>query len=339
MENSIKVKLVEERQIWEGFWRNLKRLSFPQSWSWGEFQKSLGNNVWRVGVFDGEQLVGLAQLIQQQAKRGNFIIVPHGPFFLPGRRDLLSGLVDYMVDLAKRNKAWFLRVAPFWLDSQENRQKFFSLGFHRAPMFVHAERTWNLNLKPSEEELLAQMRKTTRWSIRKAKKLGVKVEISANSEDIKIYKQLEKETAKRKHFTPYSFRFEEKLFETFAPNDQVAIFKGIWQGRVLAAAVVIFWQRCAFYYLGASLTSKVPVSYLVQWEAIREAKRRGCRTYNFWGIAPNDNRSHPWWGITMFKKGFAGFEERLLPTMDLKLNPKYYLTWLIETVRRRKRRL
>lgn len=335
------IKLVDDKEQWEKFFRGLKRASFPQSWNWGRFQESLGNKVWRVGIFDEDKLVGTAQLISQKAKRGNFIILPHGPSFLPGQEGFLPELFEYLDELARRNRAWFLRVASFEQDKEEVREQFFRLGFRLAPTYIHAERTWNLNLRPAEEDLLRGMRKTTRWSIKKAVKEKVGVEISANSEDIQVYRQLEEETVKRKHFVPYSQVFEEKLFEAFSSDQQIAIFKGIWRDKVLSGAVVIFWQKWAFYYLGASSLEypKIPVSYLVQWEAIREAKRRGCRLYNFWGIAPVDEPSHPWWGITIFKKGFGGFEERLLPTMDRVYDLRYWYTWTVEKVRRKRRRV
>lgn len=42
-------------------------------------------------------------------------------------------------------------------------------------------------------------------------------------------------------------------------------------------------------------------SYLLQWEAIKEAKKRGCEIYDFLGIAdPKDEKSHLA-GVTDFK--------------------------------------
>lgn len=339
--NLVKVRLVDDRREWERFLGRIERRSFPQSWNWGDFQKKLGNTIWRVGVFQGENMVGSAQLIGQRAKRGRFIVLPHGPSFLPQKEEFLPELIEYIRELAKKNGSWFFRLAPFWLDNKENRKRFSGLGFRRAPMYIHAEQTWNLDLGFPEEELLAAMRKTTRWSIRKAVKEGVRVEISANSEDIKIYHRLEEITVQRKHFTPYSFKFETKLFDTFVADDQIKVFKGVWKEEVLSMAVVIFWQKRAFYYLGASSLKhpKTPVSHLVQWEVIREAKRRGCVFYNFWGIAPTDDKNHPWWGITLFKKGFGGFEEKLMSTMDMIIDPRYLWTWGVETVRKKKRGL
>jgi len=70
----------------------------------------------------------------------------------------------------------------------------------------------------------------------------------------------------------------------------------------------------------------VPAAYLLQWEAIREVKSRGCKLYNFWGIS-DERRNHPWAGLTLFKKGFGGFSKEYLLAQDLPLRPFYWLSF------------
>ena len=74
------------------------------------------------------------------------------------------------------------------------------------------------------------------------------------------------------------------------------------------------------------------------WESIKEAKNRGMKYYNFWGIAPDKARkNHPFYGITHFKKGFGGYKKELLPAQDLPVSVKYWFNWVIETFRSIKR--
>ena len=42
-------------------------------------------------------------------------------------------------------------------------------------------------------------------------------------------------------------------------------------------------------------------SYLLQWEAVKEAKKRGCKTYDFLGIADPKDEKSPLAGVTDFK--------------------------------------
>ena len=80
-------------------------------------------------------------------------------------------------------------------------------------------------------------------------------------------------------------------------------------------------------------------SYFLQWQIIKEAKNRGIKYYNFWGIAPNDNPNHRFAGVTMFKTGFGGERIDWLHAHDLPISNKYWLTYLFESGRRIFRRL
>ena len=110
----------------------------------------------------------------------------------------------------------------------------------------------------------------------------------------------------------------------------------------MASAFIIFWSNGGFYHHAALSPKyhKIPIAYLLQWEAIKEAKKRGCVFYDFWGyVNPKDNPKHPWYGPTLFKMGFGGYVARYVKTQDLILSPKYWLNYIIETARRIKRRL
>ncbi len=109
------------------------------------------------------------------------------------------------------------------------------------------------------------------------------------------------------------------------------------QGEVLAGAIILFWGNQAFYHHGASVSTKIPASYLLQWKAIIEAQKRGIKVYNLWGIAPEDKPNHPWRGLTLFKKGFGGREIKYIHAHDFPLSPFYTLARTVETVRRIKK--
>ena len=55
---------------------------------------------------------------------------------------------------------------------------------------------------------------------------------------------------------------------------EILIFLGKYKEKVVSAAIFVFWQDMCFYHHSGSLTefNKIPVSYLLQWEAIKNAK-------------------------------------------------------------------
>ena len=72
---------------------------------------------------------------------------------------------------------------------------------------------------------------------------------------------------------------------------------------------------------------------------LKQARKRGCKIYNFWGITPTDSPRHPWAGLTLFKKGFGGYKKEYVKTQDLPLSGQYWINYLVERIRRSKRGL
>ena len=328
---------IKIEKTWDEFVASQPSHTFLHSWAWGEFNVAMGDKIWRLGAYNGATIEAVALMIKVHAKRGDFLFIPHGPI---GNREVLPVLVNKAKELAKREKVNFIRISPLLADTKENRKLFRDLGFRPAPIHMHAETTWTLDLAPAEDELLMGMRKTTRNLIRRAMKEGVEIKTGTSDEDVKIFYDLYKETVKKHNFTPFSLEYLRSQIQTFATRDAVKVFTAWHQNESLAAAIVVFYGASAFYHHGASIQSKVPAAYLLQWEAIREAKRCGHKFYNFWGIIKEDApASHPWQGIALFKKGFGGFQTDYLHAQDFPLSWKYWPSSIFETIRRRRRGL
>ncbi|OGZ17936.1 MAG: hypothetical protein A2Z78_01890 [Candidatus Nealsonbacteria bacterium RBG_13_36_15] len=340
---------IKKKTIWEYFLLSCQEKTFLQSWNWGEFQKTMGNKIWRLGIYAEDNLVSSALIIKISAKRGTFLFCPHGPNikisnsqFLISKYGIFKKLLEELKKIAKEERASFIRISPIWERNKENIEIFQNLGFRKAPLHMHPELTWMLNISQNEEELLMGMRKTTRYLIRQARKNpNVSIEKTQNLKDIERFNELYQTTVDRHHFAPFSLEYLKNEFSAFLPDNQTMIFLGKYKEELIASAILIYWQNIAFYHQGASSLRypKIPVSYLLQWEAIKEAKNRGCRIYNFWGIAPTDSKNHPWTGLTLFKKGFGGYKKEYVKTQDLPLSSKYWLNYLIEKIRKSKRGL
>lgn len=358
----MQIKEIKEKTIWERFLSECREKTFLQSWNWGIFQEKMGNKIWRFGVYDREQLITVCLVVKISAKRGTFLFVPHLPSValakedgLSNKKEILRALLEKLKKLSKEEKASFVRMSPIWERNQENISVFKELGFKKSPTHMHAEVTWVLDITLPEEILLENMRKTTRYLTKKAPKDGVEIIKSEKIEDLEAFNRLYSKTVDRHHFVPFSFEYLKNEFLSFRPDDQILIFLARYKKEVISSAIIIFWSDIAFYHHGASSLKypKVPASYYLQWEAIREAKIRGCQKYNFWGIADVDqkseknnfvseerkNRKHPWYGLSLFKMGFGGYKKEYVRAQDLPLSLSYWLTFLFEKIRKSKRGL
>jgi len=385
----LEIKEIDKKEIWENFLFGCDEKTFLQSWNWGEFQKLMGNKIWRFGVFEDNNLISTAFFYKVWAKRGTFLFVPHGPnikskiksrvyiygneageeneaLFDHQKSKILEILIEKLKEIAKEEKCDFIRIAPILKRNEENIEIFKKLGFKEAPIHIHPELTWELDIIPSEEELLMKMRKTTRYLIRQAQKnKEIKIIKSQDLTDIEKFNNLYQETVNRHHFVPFPLDYLKNEFLAFSPDNQITVYLGKYKNEIVSGGIFIFWQGMAFYHHGASSLKypKIPVSYLLLWEAIKEAKNRGYQKFNFWGIAPIiENRKlkskkipssppslsrsvienlkrHPWAGLTLFKMGFGGYKKEYVKTQDFPLSKKYWLNFIIEKLRKTRRGL
>ena len=340
----MQIEIVENKNRWDEFVLGCKPDTFLHSWNWADFNQKMGHTVWRFGIFDGEQCLAMVLILKIEARRGSFLFCPHGPIFAEGcnKKDVLDFLLAELKIIATKEKCAFIRISPLVTETKEHNELFLTVGFREAPIHMqHPELNWILDVRPTEEELLKNMRKTTRYCIKKAEKDGVEIMVSADSADLEKFWGVYEETFQRQNFTPFSKKFLATQFETFAQDQQILFFFAKYNEEIIATAIIVFYGNSAFYHHGASISkyAKLNAPYLLQWKVIQEAKKRGVENYNFWGIVEDDKPNHPWAGLSLFKKGFGGASHAYVHAKDFVISKKYWLSFVIETVRRKKRRL
>lgn len=355
--NGHMIREITDRAVWTTFLNEAGSPSFLQAWEWGELnRKHSGYDVIRLGSYDvSGNLQATAQILKIRAKRGSFFFIPHGPTFRKTLEDssstrqddtaetgswniILRELLDYLIPLARAEGYAFIRLSPVQEYSREVLQRYKETGFRVSPIYMHAERVWTLPLDKSEDELLAGMRKTTRYLIRRAVKDGVTIERRTDNRAIEDFWKLYEETAAREQFTPFSKEFVDNEFKEFFASGKADYFFGKVGDEYLAGALIVYTDSTAFYHQGASRHTKYPAPYALQWEAIKHAKQRGCALYNFWGILQEGRTPKAWSGLTLFKKGFGGRQIDYIPTIDYVISPlQYAVSWLFETFLRWRR--
>jgi lipid II:glycine glycyltransferase (peptidoglycan interpeptide bridge formation enzyme) len=112
-----------------------------------------------------------------------------------------------------------------------------------------------------------------------------------------------------------------------------------YEGKTLAALMVFTHGRRAWYVYGASTDeerNRMP-TYLLQWEAMKWAKARGCEEYDLWGVPDEDEatleanfekRHDGLWGVYRFKRGFGGELKRAAQAIDRVYDPLLYWAYL-----------
>jgi len=340
---NIQIKEILDKSQWDNFFEKCGSPSFLQSWGWGEFNKSIGYEILRLGAFDRGELVTTSLVIKTRSKRGNFLFIPHGPIInqkskIKNQKQIINEFKNYLIEIAKKENFAFIRISPVLEDNQDNREVYKDLGFKKAPLYMHAEKMWVLSLEKSEDELLCQMRKTTRYLVKKAQRDQVEIVKRTDEKAAQDFYKIYEETTKREKFVGFSKKYIRVEFDSFNKENNAIFLFGKSGNQTLASALILFTKSTAFYHQGASIHTKVPVPYLLQWEAIKEAKKRDCKLYNFWGILDPGRSPKSWAGLTLFKQGFGGYEKTYVATQDYVIDPfKYFIAFSLEKLLKIKR--
>ena len=122
------------------------------------------------------------------------------------------------------------------------------------------------------------------------------------------------------------------MLNTLPDNAELLLAKH--EGKVIAGGIFIYLDEWGIYYYGASDHDyrNLMAPYLVQWSAIQEAKKRGCKYYDFLGISPENSVNHAWAGVTQFKKKFGGKVANYPKAKELVLRPLWY--WLYKVYKK-----
>jgi lipid II:glycine glycyltransferase (peptidoglycan interpeptide bridge formation enzyme) len=279
-----------------------------QSPFWAAFMEELGWDVEKIGPKGKEQLVFLRK-------------VPLIGSLLKSPRLVSPIPYDDFDSLAKERKLAFAKIEPFHRSSEKtllNELKENSFVFDRWAL--HPTKTIVLDLRLSEDDLLANMEKDTRYSVRVSQRKGVRV---IRSNDLNRFLKLYKQTAKRQKFT-IAEKELRVLWDIFSNEGKAFILIAQWNKDDIAACLILHYGKTAYYYHAASLKGykEFFAPYLLIWEAMIRSKATGLKELDLEGIY--DHRipsTRTWTGFSHFKRGFRGEEVELIGSFVKTYNP------------------
>ncbi|MBR6532439.1 peptidoglycan bridge formation glycyltransferase FemA/FemB family protein [Candidatus Saccharibacteria bacterium] len=331
----------ESRTEWDKFITSFEDTNFLQSWDFYEFHISRGKQVVRRLLKDkDDKIVAAYAGVVETAKRGTYMAIAGGPILDWKNKSVVKTVFKDVEEQGKKHHCVFVRVRPQLELSDKSLKLMNELGLKKAPMYLSVEYAGILNLEKSEEEILAAASQGFRRKLRKAEKEGITVETSTDPAIVKTFYNLEVEHAKRQGFVAFSEDFLTKQFAAFAKNNEVIMYTAKKDGEILAENFIIFYGNEASYHYGVSspLGTKYSAAPLLHMEAMREARKRGIKRYNLWGIVGLDETKHRFYGVSEFKRSFGCEEFKYTPAHDLILNKfKYLLNKTVETIRKKVR--
>lgn len=231
---------------------------------------------------------------------GYFAKIPR-PDCLPSKKDF--------EEIRRKYRIFKMNIAPFiTTDDKKYRQYKISLmksGFSINTSPFNPTTTFLIDLTVNEDSLFNGFTEAKRRAVRRALKNEVAVK---ESDDINSFIKI-----RQKQYFPAGFLLKDemqKIWKNFLPQNGSLLLAYDKDKTPVAGILLLYYDRVAYYWYASALKrgKKLFAPTLLVWEALKLAKKRGCKIFDFEGIYDErfPKASQSWVGFTKFKEGFGG---------------------------------
>jgi len=315
---------------WNEFLETTDATGFMQSSWWALCRAPAGFEHFAVIVKDQGTILGGALVAKwTYAPQRSFYYVQDGPV-LPSDDASAGDVYRAILDVIEKHReaeqqtVSHLRIEPRWQQLPGFVRGFRAVDF--SDIYTEPRSTLCIDLRPAEEEILAQMRPKGRYNIRVAQKHGIVIMEDNSARGLEDFLRIQKRTAVRQGIGTKPASYFRTMIAEFSSAHKISLFFAEYRGRRVATALVVYFGRRATYFFGGSLAlhRHAMAPYLLHFEVMKRAKAEGADSYDLWGIAPESQPDHAWQNISVFKRKFGGLEVNLVPTLDYVYDPVAY---------------
>jgi peptidoglycan pentaglycine glycine transferase (the first glycine) len=325
------------RTKWDGWLRDSPGGGHVlQSYEWGEFKRRLGWNPIRLILEKDGKVVGVGQFLTYNTTPvpGVLMYCTKGPWLPWDDEEATRTFFEDVRRIASREGAHTVKIEPEVPEQNEGAKALLGgTGFRKARYDLNLKSTLVVDLSLPEEDLLAKMKGKTRYNVRLAARKGVEVVEPEFEEGWETFYEWMKATSERKE--DYILRrSRDYLFSVMQSMHDVGqghLFIAKHEGMPLAGMYIFTFGEKYWYMYGASSDKKrnLKPNYLLQWEVMRWAKRRGLTHYDMVGVPKPEelHESSSLWNVYKFKEGFGGEIADSLGCFDLPVKRARAAAW------------
>ncbi|WP_169546203.1 lipid II:glycine glycyltransferase FemX [Sneathiella aquimaris] len=309
----LRIDYLTEKE-WNLFTKLFLDHNYRQFWAFGnESAKRLGAISEYVGIYLKDELIGMANVRIKKIPLypTGIAYINGGPIHLKQQnaeenlenfRFCLKALTAEYV--AQRNLVLRVKCSIYDEEGNTARDRVFQNDNFRRIQPEECYRTFLVDVSKTEDEIRASLHGKWRNQLNRADKNDLTVLSGTGSDLFETFEKLFEQLKEKKGFSvALDVDFYEKTQTKLPEHEKFLVQVALKNNEVLSAHVGSYVGNTAVYLLGASNPkgNELKASYLLQWYAIRNAKKLGCDWYDLGGVDPAGNK-----GVYHFKKGFKG---------------------------------
>lgn len=332
---------------WNEMIRDLPHSHFLQTEEWAEVKKEVG---WKPSQLtwkdESSKVIGAANILVRRLKilgigpRISIGYIPRGPMIDWENDSLRNRVLDDIQKFARQENLVFLKMDPEIIvgmgipdkDGQQDsdvstacKEEFLKRKWKLSGEQIQFKNTAVLELSGTEEDWLKRMKQKARYNLRLAQRSGVNIRIAIDDELPALY-QMYAQTAARDGFIIREMEYYLGVWRRFIRAGMADALIAEVDGQAIAGLVLFHFGKRAWYFYGMSTTlhrEKMP-NYLLQWEAMRLARSKGCEIYDLWGAPDQFSESDRMYGVFRFKDGLGAVVVRTWGAWDYPVKPALY---------------
>ncbi len=302
---------IDHAQELDAFVKQHEYSHFMQTSLWGRVKHQWG---W-YGIIcrdENKKIKGTMALLRHNISHTNTCLLysPRGPIYDLGDDATFRELVDAAKALAKKLKAYRLRLDP---RIEEQNEDFLKLvageGFSRnaasdyslfQPRMCYVLDTDGMD----KESLAAQYQRSTRYNLRHAQKHGIQI-CQADVSELPTFCAMMAQTGEKNEFTPRSQSYFREFLEGL--GDTARMYFAVEDGHVIAGSIAVFYGNRSWlmYSCSDAAFRKSRPNELLQYVIQSDAMDLGCRYYDFRGVEGYPEEGNPKIGLHQYKLGYG----------------------------------
>lgn len=275
-----------EDKAWDAFLRRTEAGDLLQSSKWAELKQETGWQVRRLVVERDGRIVAGAQLLVRSLPfpLGKIAYVPRGPVLSADEPELVQLVLKKLQTIARAQRLQLLIVQPPQ-HYESLVQHLPSHRFHPTRVKIAPRSTLRIDLRPDEDEILGQMRSSTRANVRRSARKGIVVRQGSEA-DLGIFMQLHAASSERQGFSTASEEYYAHMWRLFAPSGRGALLISEYEGKPVSAMLAVGFGKTVWakrFGWSGEHPKRSPNEGLL-WAVMQWAKSQGYHWFDQDGV-------------------------------------------------------
>lgn len=312
-----------EDKAWNAFLRQTQSGALLQSSRWASLKQYTGWQIRRLVVEQNDLIVAGAQLLLRTLPfpLGKIAYVPRGPILAVDTPELGELILKKLQAIARAERLQLLIIQPPH-SYEALSHNLAALKFRPTQMKIAPRSTMQIDLRCSDDDILAQMRSSTRANVRRGGRKGIVIR-QGNEEDVGVFMKLHAASSERQGFSTASEDYYAQMWRLFVESGDGVLLISEYGGEPISAMLAIGFGKTVWakrFGWSGKQGKRRPNEILI-WSVMKWAKSQGYHWFDQDGVKweaaeallnkqalPESVKKSP----SYFKLGFGG-QPRLFP--------------------------